>query len=189
MALKQALCLYQSQAYKHKSSILNKTWYVSCIHTRFGVYVFKLYSDTNVYNNRITWEIRNILNNIIDYNLLNIETFLNIKVINGVLIYSCLGFEYGIETIGLYFHSKTNGFIYSKLVVAIVASYSCKRHGLINLARILSRQCLSVNINSISNILKSNYIYNVNNVIFNMINNFSRRNDCVIDVQCIIALI
>lgn len=160
------------------------------MHTRFGIYVFKLYSDANIHNNRITWAIRNILNNIIDNNLLNALTILNIKAIDGISICSCVAFEYGIETIGLYFHDKTNSFIYGKLVVAIVASYSCKRHGLINLARILSRQCLcSVNVNSIGNILKSNYIYNANNTILNMMNSFSRTSNCIIDIQCIIVLV
>ncbi len=79
-------------------------------------------------------------------------------------------------------------FIYlSNLLLLLLHHIHVKDHGLINLASILSKQHLATpplaNVNSISNILKSNcIIYNANNVIFNTINNLSRRNDCVIDL-------
>ncbi|PIM95387.1 elongation factor EF-Ts [Candidatus Hodgkinia cicadicola] len=172
---------------------VNGEQFVGWIGTRFGLYIFKLTSKSEIYNNRSVWELRNKLNKIIQNHQLNSERILNIKVTNDLVITSCVGLKYGNNTFGLYFHEKINEFICKKFAMSIISSYSCNRRKLIALARIFSRQALSyyiVNkqIIDIKTFLKLECIYNTQQTMKNIVNKFSSLNKCFVSIQRIFII-
>ncbi len=170
-------------------SVENGSWYTSCVHTRFGIYLFKLYSGPNIYINRIAWKIRNVLNRIVKYIPLNIELILEMKIEIGIYVYSCFSFEYGDSVFGLYIHNKVNSFIYNDFALTIISSYACNRCKLIKLARICS--CVSyidffgVKLDNIKAVMKLDC--GLKGTLSDTVARFSKFNKCVVDIQCIIT--
>ncbi|PIM95724.1 elongation factor EF-Ts [Candidatus Hodgkinia cicadicola] len=167
---------------------VNGDHFISWIGTRFGLYIFKLTTKSEVYNNRSIWELRNKLNKIIQNHQLNSEKILNINVVNDLVIASCVGLKYSNNTFGLYFHEKINEFICKKFAISVISSYPCNRKKLIVLARIFSRQVLSYyviykKVVDIKTILKSECLYNTKQTMGNIINKFSSLNKCFVGIQ------
>ncbi len=139
----------------------------SCIRTKFGLYIFKLYAGIDIYNNRTLWELRNALNRIIIDFPLNYSN--NCK---WYLIRSCTSLKYGLDVFGLYLHNKINDLVYRKCAITIISSYTCNRRLLSILARKLSQQFLSSivvdnEIKSLSKAISMCYIFNTKKLLLN----------------------
>ncbi len=150
--------------------------------------MFKLSSESGIYNNRNIWKLRNKMNEIIQNHQLNYERILNIKVSDDLVILSCISFKYSSNVLGLYFHEKLNEFICRKFAITIISSYSYNKRKIIPLARMLSMQCLSYyvinrNVVDIKGIMNMISIYNNKKTVGNIINEFLNLNKCFINIQ------
>ncbi len=166
----------------------NSNQFVCWIGTRFGLYIFKLTTKSEVYNNRSIWELRNKLNKIIQNHQLNSEKILSINVVNDLVITSCVGLKYSNNIFGLYFHEKINEFICKKFAISVISSYPCNRRKSTILARIFSRQLLSYYVINkkfidIKTTLKLECIYNTKQTMGNIVNKFSSLNKCFVIIQ------
>ncbi|PIM96166.1 elongation factor EF-Ts [Candidatus Hodgkinia cicadicola] len=173
---------------KSSKVVVNNNNFISWISTRFGIYVFKLSSESGIYNNRNIWKLRNKMNEIIQNHQLNYERILNIKVSDDLVILSCISFKYSSNVLGLYFHEKLNEFICRKFAITIISSYSYNKRKIIPLARMLSMQCLSYyvinrNVVDIKGIMNMISIYNNKKTVGNIINEFLNLNKCFINIQ------
>ncbi|MFP3037782.1 MAG: hypothetical protein ACKESC_00320 [Candidatus Hodgkinia cicadicola] len=189
LAIKYALNLLKKPSF----DIKNGNWYVSCIRTKFGLYIFKLYAGIDIYNNRTLWELRNALNRIIIDFPLNYSKILNIKIVNGILIRSCTSLKYGLDVFGLYLHNKINDLVYRKCAITIISSYTCNRRLLSILARKLSQQFLSSivvdnEIKSLSKAISMCYIFNTKKTVAELLSSFSNYYNCKINIQCVLAI-
>ncbi len=128
------------------------------------------------------------MNNIVDYVLLNTEIILNIDITIGVVLYSCLSFEYASNVFGLYIRGKATCFIYEAFALTVVTSYSCDRHKLIELARVCSRasviEFLGFRLDNVKDVMRLSYGFQ--GTLLDVITTFSKANGCVIDIQCLI---
>ncbi len=177
--------------------LIEGNWYVSCVHTRFGVYVFKLYSGENIYDNKTAWEIRNELNKMVNSYSLDSEKILDIVMENKVHIHSYVSLSYEMHTFGIYLSNKINKFIYKGIAITMVESYTCEKTKLITLSRLLSQQYFYVLTNdfkfefkwALTNVMLLSSMHNKDKTSIDMINGFSKVNNCIVDVQCVIVSI
>ncbi|PIM95865.1 elongation factor EF-Ts [Candidatus Hodgkinia cicadicola] len=176
-SLKQAYL----QIYKPPFNIINGSWFSTIIPTRSKIYLFKLYSNTPIYNNRNNWELRNILNKMINNLPLNTEKIFKLEVVTGIMLHSCIGLKYDATMFGFYLHERVNDSIYKGLALTITSSTPLQR-SLIPLTRFLCRlsyfRTPILQTNILSNITNDTFEANFIKTTQKLIQIFNKTNNC-----------
>ncbi|PIM95604.1 elongation factor EF-Ts [Candidatus Hodgkinia cicadicola] len=181
-SLKQAYL----QIYKPPFNIINGNWFSTLIPTRSKIYLFKLYSNTQIYNNRNNWKIRNTLNKIINNLPLNTEKVFKLEIVTGIILHSCIGLKYDATIFGFHLHERVNDSIYKGLALTIISSTST-RQNLIPLTRFLCRlSYLRTPIpktNILTDIINETFETNFIKTTQKLIQIFNKTNNCTATLQ------
>ncbi|PIM96680.1 elongation factor EF-Ts [Candidatus Hodgkinia cicadicola] len=176
-SLKQAYL----QIYKPPLDIMNGRWFSSLILIRPVIYLFKLYSNTSIYNNRKIWELRNILNKTINNLPLNTEKVFKLEVITGIMLYSCIGLKYNATMFGFYLREKINDYTYKGLALTITSS-NLSQQAIIPLSRFLCRlsyfRIPTTQTNDLLTITNETFETNFNKTTLKLIQIFNKTNNC-----------
>ncbi|PIM94800.1 elongation factor EF-Ts [Candidatus Hodgkinia cicadicola] len=176
-SLKQAYL----QIYKPPFNIINGSWFSTIIPTRSRIYLFKLYSSTPIFNNRKNWELRNILNKMINNLPLNTEMVFKLEVVTGIMLHSCIGLKYDATMFGFHLHERVNDSIYKGLALTITSS-TLTQQNLIPLTRFLCRlsyyRTPIPQVNILSNIINETFETNFIRTTQKLIQIFNKTNNC-----------
>ncbi|ATW06071.1 elongation factor EF-Ts [Candidatus Hodgkinia cicadicola] len=166
--------------------------YLACIRTRLGVCLFRVYADVNIYNNKSVWRLRQLLNQILCNLRFDLETVLNIKQIEGMLVQSCILLRFDANVYSVYLHNKVCDFVYKKGVLVILSAFGCGFCFVNWLGMELSKQALfSVSVNGVrtlENLLSCEYIYDSEYSVKQVVDLFQSKFDCVVSLNCVLVL-
>ncbi|PIM96683.1 elongation factor EF-Ts [Candidatus Hodgkinia cicadicola] len=178
-SLKQAYL----QIYKPPLNIINGRWFSSLILIRPVIYLFKLYSNTSIYNNRKIWELRNILNKTINNLPLNTEKVFKLEVVTGIMLYSCIGLKYDATMFGFYLRERINDYTYKGLALTIT-SLTSTQQTIIPLSRFLCRlsyfRTPTIQTNGLLTITNETFETNFNTTTQKLIQIFNKNNNCAV---------
>ncbi|AUG34099.1 elongation factor EF-Ts [Candidatus Hodgkinia cicadicola] len=166
--------------------------YLACIRTRLGVCLFRVYANANIYNNKFVWRLRQLLNQTLCNLQFDLETVLNIKQIEGILVHSCVLLRFNANVYSVYFHNKVCDFVYKKGVLVMLSALGCS-FGFVNWLGVeLSKQALfSVCVNGVKtleNLLSCEYICDSEYNVKQFIDLFQSKLDCVVSLNCILII-
>ncbi|XXN13805.1 MAG: hypothetical protein AAI978_00130 [Candidatus Hodgkinia cicadicola] len=161
--------------------------YIAYVRTRFGICLFKVYANANVYNNRFVWELRRVLNLTLCDLEFDSEIVLNIRQIDGILIHSCMFLKFDDNVYSIYLHNKVCDFVYKKGVLLVLSAYNCDRRYINWLGIELCKQFLFNavidDIKSLDKLMHCQYIYNGKYNIEQVIGLFQSKFNCKISIN------
>ncbi|XXM90157.1 hypothetical protein AADW59_00150 [Candidatus Hodgkinia cicadicola] len=160
--------------------------YLAFVYSRLGVCVFKLYANANIFNNRLVWNLRQLLNRTLCDSECDSEVVLNFKQVDGVLVHSCVFLKFDANTYCVYFHNKVCDFVYKKGILLTLSAFNCDKRRLTWLGTQLCKQFLSsvvINNTTSLNLLDCNYIYNEKYNVRQLLELFQHKFECVISLN------
>ncbi|XXM93333.1 MAG: hypothetical protein AAI946_00125 [Candidatus Hodgkinia cicadicola] len=166
--------------------------YFACIRIRSGICLFRIYANANIYNNKFVWSLRQLLNQVLCSLGSDLEVALNIKQIDGMLIHSCVFLKFDANVCSTYFHNKVCDFVFKNGALLLLSAFNCNRYYIDWLGAKLVKQLLfSVIVNGIetlSDLLRCEYIYNSKLSTFQAIELFQRKLGCAVSLNLALML-
>ncbi|ATW05992.1 elongation factor EF-Ts [Candidatus Hodgkinia cicadicola] len=166
--------------------------YLAYIRTKLGVCLFRVYANINIYNNRFVWLLRQLLNQILCGLQFDLETVLNIKRIEGILVHSCILLRFDANVYSVYVHNKVCDFVYRKGALVMLSAFGCGFCFVNWLGVELSKQALfSVSVSGVKTLeglLSCEYVCNAGYNVKQVINLFQSKFDCVVSLNCVLML-
>ncbi|XXN19762.1 MAG: hypothetical protein AAJB65_00120 [Candidatus Hodgkinia cicadicola] len=166
--------------------------YLACIRTRFGICLFKLYANSNIYNNKFVWNLRQLLNHILSSLKYDLEVVLNSKQIEGITIKSCVFLKLDSNTYSVYYHDKVCDFIWKKGVLLLLSAFSYNKCYLRWLGMELCKQILfNVVVNNnrtLENLLQCAYIADEKLNVAQLLELFQSKFKCLVSLNCALII-
>ncbi|MGP1927009.1 MAG: hypothetical protein ACTS80_00140 [Candidatus Hodgkinia cicadicola] len=178
------------------TEVPNGNWYVGCVNSRFAVYLFTIYANSDIYNNRCLWLLRTAMNELSSEGG-NVDTISPIKkmISEGVMIYARLTFSRSNGGYGLYRHGEISHFVHKMACLLFVSSFECSKSFISELAQTVSQHlmCYAVcNSNEklvLSKALNSAYIHDITMSANEVLLKFCKTHLCKLNIQRAFALI
>ncbi|MFP3038897.1 MAG: hypothetical protein ACKEQK_00005, partial [Candidatus Hodgkinia cicadicola] len=176
------------------TKVLSGEWYVGCVESRFAIYLFKIYANSDIYNNRCLWHLRNAMNRFASTLTSNSTVSIEETISEGIMIYACLTLSRSNGCLGLYRHNEICPFVYKTACLVAISSYTCDYVALSQIARLLSRHLLCYAICSsdcsitLNDALDSNYIYDTTITAKTVLLKFNKSNQCKTNIQRVFIL-
>ncbi len=175
------------------------SWFVYVVFTRFSFYLFKIYANDNVYNNRLFWVLRKAVNVLINSVKVDCESLLNIVCSDGIVIYSCLNISFDYNLYCFYFHNRVNTFLCKHFVMISLSALGVFNvNKLVSLGNLLCKQVFCVSYlyperlqqadSVLDFIICQPCLYSDANFVTNALNVFEQSNKVSVSVQKVITL-
>ncbi|ATY93463.1 elongation factor EF-Ts [Candidatus Hodgkinia cicadicola] len=166
--------------------------YVACIRTRFGVCLFRLYANANIYNNRFVWNLRQLLNHILSCLKYDSEVVLNSKQIDGIFIRSCVFLKIESFVCSLYLHDRICDFIWKKGTLLLLSVYNLNDYYINWLGVEICKQILFNavvnNSKTLESLLRCSYIRNEKLNVIQFIRFFQLKFKCIVNFGCALLI-
>ncbi|MFP3037529.1 MAG: hypothetical protein ACKER6_00260 [Candidatus Hodgkinia cicadicola] len=177
------------------SQVIDGKFYVGCVKSKLTIYIFKIYANVNIYNNRYLRTLWMALNKATQTLKPERISLIEQLVCEGVMIYACLTLDKYNGVHNLYCHTQLCTFVHESACLVALSSYACERKILCGLAKVLSRHfmcyalCNSHSSLRLIDALNSAYIYNNSISASIILAEFERRNVCKINIQRVFPLV
>ncbi|MGP1922109.1 MAG: hypothetical protein ACTS4Z_02600 [Candidatus Hodgkinia cicadicola] len=177
------------------TEIPDGNWFVGCVKSRFTVYLFRIYANSDIYNNRCLWLLRTALNEFSNGGNVDIVSSIGKMISEGIMIYSRLTFSRFNGSYSLYRHGEISHFVHKAACLLFISSFGCRDSLISELAQNVSQHlmCYAVcNPNEklvLSKALNSEYIYNISTSANEVLLKFCKTHHCKINIQRAFVLI
>ncbi|MGP1912038.1 MAG: hypothetical protein ACTS5A_02805 [Candidatus Hodgkinia cicadicola] len=176
------------------TEVSNGYWFVGCVKSRFMIYLFKVYANSDIYNNRYLHLLWSAMNKFTSESSSDKIVLIRKMISEGIMIYACLTFPRLNDTYGLYQHGEISHFVSKTACLIFISSYTCPKRFVFKLAQSVSQHlmCYAIcNSNvklTLSKALNSPFAFNTSVTANEVLLKFTELHQCKVTVQRAFAL-